>query len=442
MKHLKHYMTGVSVLLLGMLVSCGGGGGGASSGGSTGGGAGAPAVAAHIEETDPAVTFSGNWTAADSGWGWSGGSAMQTSVAGSSVAVTFTGNSIMWFGARGPEMAVALVSVDGAPGTQVDLYENTNDEIHSPAYTINGLSDGRHTLTIQNTGRPGGGTGVVVVDAFDVQGPIVTHLQDTNLDQITYGGSGWTELNSDNSGLAWSGGGAHNPPEPTRGAHVTSTAGDTATLTVRGTSISWVGYTGPDAGIATVQVDGGAPTEVDMFSPTIKVQQVVFTASGLADANHTLKITATGRKNAQSTAAQVIVDAFDVRKPGRRYQEWDPAVTYTDTNTWVDLARTSRDWNEGRVAVTNIAGARATFSFTGTSVSWITCAKGSIGSANIYLDGVFLKTLDLSKPFPTEDYQYEALRLDGLTNGPHTLAIEPGTPGGGYIVIDAFDVNP
>jgi len=328
----------------------------------------------------------------------------------------------------------------------VDLYENTNDEIHSPAYTINGLSDGRHTLTIQNTGRPGGGTGVVVVDAFDVQGLLVSHLQDTNLDQVTYSGSGWTELNSDNSGLAWSGGGAHNPPEPTRGAHVTATAGDSATLTFRGTSVSWVGYVGPDAGIATVQVDGGAPTEVDTFAAAFKVQQVVFTAAGLADANHTLKITATGRKNAQSTAAKIFVDAFDVRKPGRRYQEWEPAVTYE--GAWTDLARTSRTWNEGRVAVSNgrdsagnFVGGRANFHFTGTSVSWITCAKGSIGSANIYLDGVPMGTVNMNRSFPTEDYQIEGLRLDGLTNGPHTLTIE-ATGDGGYIVIDAFDVNP
>jgi hypothetical protein len=435
---MKRYMTCVSVLLAGMLVSCGGGGDGPSSGGAATRGA---VAGAHIEETDPAVTFTGTWTQANPGFGWSGGSAMQSTAAGASVSLTFTGNSVTWFGARGPEMGTALVSVDGGPGTQVSLYENTNDEIHSPAYSISGLSDGTHTLTIQNTGDLVGSTpGVVVVDAFDIQGLLVSHLQDTNLDQVTYSGSGWTELNSDNSSLPWSGGGAHNPPEPTRGAHVTATAGDSATLTFRGTSVSWVGYTGPDAGIATVQVDGGASTEIDTFSPTMKVQQVVFTATGLADANHTLTITATGRKNDQSTAAQVFVDAFDVRKPGRRFQEWDPAVTYT--GTWTDLARTSRTWNEGRVAVTNFAGARATFSFTGTSVSWITCAKGSIGSANVYLDGVFLKNVDLNKSFPTEDYQFEGLRIDGLTNGPHTLAIEPGTPGGGYIVIDAFDVNP
>ena len=440
---MKHYMTGVILLLAGMLVSCGGGGGDAApsgAGNGSPGSPGSPAAAAHVEETDPAVTLSGTWTQANTGFGWSGGSAVQSTVAGSSASLTFNGNSVTWFGARGPEMGIALLSVDGGPGTEVDLYENTNDEIHSPAFTVNGLSNGPHTLTIQNTGRAEGSTpGVVVIDAFDVQGPIVSHLQDTNLDNITYSG-GWTEVNSDNSGLAWSGGGAHNPPEPTRGAHVTATAGETATLTFRGTSVSWIGYRGPDAGIATVQVDAGAPVQVDTFAAALKVQDVVFRADGLTDANHTLKITVTGQKNAQSTAARIFVDAFDVRKPGRRYQEWDPAVTYT--GTWTDLARTSRTWNEGRVAVTNFAGARASFQFTGTSVSWITCAKGSIGSANIYLDGVFLKTIDLSKPFPTEDYQYEALRLDGLTNGPHTLAIEPGTPGGGYIVIDAFDVNP
>lgn len=470
---MKRYMTGVIVLLLvGMLVSCGGSGGDGPSGGSAGSGGGAgnnggggagnnggggsgnnggggsgnngggsgsslPSAGMRVEESDPAVTLSGTWTPANPEFGWSGGSAVQSSAAGSSVSLTFNGNSVTWFGARGREMAIALVSVDGGPGTEVDLYENTDDEVHSPTFTVNGLSDGTHTLTIQNTGRPGAGatSTVMVVDAFDVQGPVVSHLQDTNLDDITYS-AGWTDASP---AFEWSGGGAHNPPEPTRTAHVTAAAGETATLAFRGTSVSWVGYTGPDAGIATVQVDGGAPTEVDTFSPTLKVQQVVFTAAGLANANHTLKITATGRKNDHSTAAQIFVDAFDVRKPGRRYQEWDPAITYT--GTWVDCCRTSRTWSEGRAAVTNIAGARANFRFTGTSVSWISSAKDSIGSGNVYLDGVFVRNVNLSRNFPNEDYQFEAFRVDGLTNGPHTLTIE-ATGNGGYIVIDAFDVNP
>lgn len=86
-------------------------------------------------------------------------------------------------------------------------------------------------------------------------------------------------------------------------------------------SAGWVGYRGPDAGIATGQVDGGAASEVDLYSPTAKYQPVVFTASGLGDTNHTLTIQATGRRNPASSAARVVVDAFDVTTPGRRYEE-------------------------------------------------------------------------------------------------------------------------
>jgi len=38
-------------------------------------------------------------------------------------------------------------------------------------------------------------------------------------------------------------------------------------------AISWIGYRGPDGGIALVQVDGGAPSEVDTYSPTAKFQR-------------------------------------------------------------------------------------------------------------------------------------------------------------------------
>ena len=48
----------------------------------------------------------------------------------------------------------------------------------------------------------------------------------------------------------------------------------------------------------------------------------------------------------------------------------------------------------------------------------------------------------LWRPFPTEAYQWEAFRVDGLANGPHTLTIEVIDDGGSYVVVDAFDVRP
>src|SRR6266850_4062650 len=175
----------IAVLLAGLLVSCGGGGSsstGASASGS-GGGGGLAGVAGRVEESDPAVTLRGTWTASDSAYGWSGGSAVQSGVAGATASITFSGTSIRWLGSRGRAMGIALVSVDGGPAKEVDLFARPIDEAHSDIVTISGLSDGPHTLTITVTGRQNteaqGNT--VVVDGFDVQpSTTVSHWQDTD----------------------------------------------------------------------------------------------------------------------------------------------------------------------------------------------------------------------------------------------------------------------
>ena len=471
---MKRYTTVVMVLLAAMLISCGGGGGGdggsgsgstgspgagPATGGGTGSGAGTAVTRAtpgmHVEETDAAVTLTGAWTPSDPQLGWSGGSAVQSTVAGARAAVSFTGTSVTWFGSRGQSMGIAKLSVDGGPAVTIDLYASPGQEVHSPAFTVNGLSDGPHTLTIEVTGdaNHNARSNVVVVDAFDIQGLIVSHIQQTN-PEVTFS-AGWTDVDGPYSACCIS-----NAPELPQAAKASSTTGAKATLPFRGTGVSWIGYRGPDAGIARVQIDGGAAVQVDTYGPTAKYQEVLFTASGLADTNHTLTIEATGGRNAQATNSMIVVDAFDIRTPGRRYQEWEPSIAYS--GDWTPSAPGSTDcpsdpsptavpvctaprrninrvWSEG-AAATNNSGGRAVFSFTGTSVSWISSAKSSLGYANVYLDGVFQKQVALYRPYPIEAYQWEAFRADGLSNGPHTLTIEHAT--GNYIVVDAFDVHP
>jgi len=455
---MKRYV--VVFLLAGLLASCGGGDGGtsgatgSSGAGSAGGGGGnsgnagggnggnavsLPAAGARVEESDPAVTLSGAWTASNSSLGWSGDSAMQSTVAGARASFTFVGTSVRWIGSRGRGMGIASVSVDGGPATEVDLFARPNDEVHTEVITISDLSAGQHTLTVEVTGRANSEaqSNVVVVDAFDVQpDTTVSHWQDT--DPNARFSAGWVKSDL---GYPWSGNGVANAPQLPVTAQETQTAGESVTLPFRGTAINWIGYRGPDGGIATVQVDGGVPTEVDTYSPSPKFQPVVFTATGLADANHTLTIQATGRKNAASTAARIVVDAFDVITPGRRYEERDAAITYV--GTW-HSHNDARVWSEGATATSNETGATATFRFTGTSVSWIGCEKSSAGgTANVYIDGVFRQAVNLHQSYPIEGYQMSVFRADGLTNGPHTLTIEVTSPtGGSYVVVDAFDVHP
>jgi hypothetical protein len=438
-----------SLLMAGMLISCGGGGGG-EGGGSEGsrdtGGTGSsgssaddtlPSVGGRFEESDPAVSFSAGWTPSDPNLGWSAGAARQSSVAGAQAVFTFTGTSVRWIGNRNVRSGIALVKVDAGRAVEVDLFARS-EEVHTPVITFNGLSSGRHTLTIEVTGRknpdPQAEASTVVVDAFDVQVQAVSHLQETDPDVVF--SAGWRQADDT---LAWSGGGVATLPDPpVGGARVTDTPGATVTLTFRGTAVSWSGARMPAGGIASVSVDGGVAIDVDTYSPTNKIQGVVFAATGLADSSHTLTIEATGRKNAASTGIQIVVDAFDVTTPGKRFEEEDAAISYS--GVWVHGNR-NRTWSEGAVATSAAAGARVTFAFTGTSVSWIGLRKLTTGLANVYLDGVFVKQVNTYLPPPIEAYQTTVFRADGLANGPHTLTIEAASTGG-FLVVDAFDVRP
>ena len=461
---MKRYITHVILLLLaGMLVSCGGGGDSNSGGGSagtpgtgnpgsnTGGNSGnnsggsstvtVPSAGARVEESDAAVSLSAEWTPSDPRVGWSGGAAMQSMVAGATASFTFTGTSVRWIGSRSRDGGIALVRVDGGPAKEVDLFSRQR-EFRTPIITIYDLSPGPHTLTIEVTGRqnPDASLNLVVVDAFEVDPPIVSHLQETD-PAVTLSGD-WVHLPTE----IYSGGGVRTDPDPAiGGARVAETAGAKATLKFRGTSVNWISYRGPDTGIARVQVDGGPVTEVDTYAPKFKVQEVVFTKTGLADANHTLTIEVTGRKNDASTAAKIFVDAFDVTTPGRRYQERHRSMSGVSPMTYSGVwnhGHNGRVWSEGTASTTEFAGSTVTFSFTGKSVSWIGCVKASCGGrARIYLDGAFVREVNNHRSVPIEGYQYTIFRADGLTNGPHTLTIEALTTGS-YIVVDAFDVRP
>jgi hypothetical protein len=326
----------------------------------------------------------------------------------------------------------------------VNLRAQPNNVIRTPIVMISDLSDGPHTLTIEVL------TGLVVVDAFDVQPQsTVSHWQDT--DPNLRFSAGWTKASIGPcidcpDATPWSGSGVRNPPELPVTAQETYTTDETATLPFRGTAISWIGYRGPDGGIALVQVDGGAPVEVDTYSPSAKYQAELFTATGLADANHTLTITASGRRNPASSAPRIVVDAFDVVTPGRRYEEYDRSIATSEaapgaTPHW--NRNPNRVWTEGTSATSNQTGATLTFSFNGTSVTWIGCRKASAGGrANVYIDGVLVREVSLRESYPIEGYQMPVFRADGLAPGPHTLTIQvTSSNDGNYVVVDAFDVR-
>lgn len=121
---------------------------------------------------------------------------------------------------------------------------------------------------------------------------------------VTYTGTGWAEDIQGGSSRAWSGGTAQG----------SATAGDRATFTFTGTSVSWIGARGPQTGIARVILDGAQVAEIDTYAGVFEQVggPILFIATGLAAGSHTLTIEVTGQKNAASSNTFILVDAFDI----------------------------------------------------------------------------------------------------------------------------------
>ena len=98
--------------------------------------------------------------------------------------------------------------------------------------------------------------------------------------------------------------------------HFATNAGANATLnslswTVVGNG-AWVSTLGPDRGTATISVDGGPATVIDLYAPIQQPAQVVWTLGNLAPGTHTVTVTVRGTANPASTGTRVDVDAFVV----------------------------------------------------------------------------------------------------------------------------------
>ena len=171
-----------------------------------------PTVVGRVEETDAAVTLSAGWVPATPDWyGWSGGTAVQASLPPAKATYTFTGTSVTWIGQRSNVSGIARVKVDADPtGALVDLYAH-NFETNNPVYSVYGLSPGSHTLTIEPTGSQNAQSqgNAVVVDAFVVPAPVVSHLQETD-PAVAFTGV-WAQADDR---FGWSA--ADSPPSPIR----------------------------------------------------------------------------------------------------------------------------------------------------------------------------------------------------------------------------------
>jgi hypothetical protein len=127
-----------------------------------------PTSAARVEQDHPAVAYSDSWSP-NARPGHSGGSAKLAMEAGSRADFAFSGTGVSWIGYRDAWSGIANVFVDGVLKTTLDTY-SAADTAQAALYTVGGLANGAHILTIQVTGTHSGASAGswIWVDAFSV----------------------------------------------------------------------------------------------------------------------------------------------------------------------------------------------------------------------------------------------------------------------------------
>ncbi len=344
------------------------------------------------------------------------------------------------------EVAASAADNVGVAGVQFKLDgANLGAEDTSVPYSIawdtTATTEGAHSLTAVARDAAGNVTTssavtVTVANAVPPPPPSVTRIEETN-SAVVFSGD-W--VHGDTT-YAWSGTTASYARGPVA----------RASLSFTGTRVSWIGWREPRAGIARVILDGTPVAEVDLYAATPQAPAAVFTSAELASGSHTLVIEVTGTANPSASGTIVVVDAFDVTSSTTsppppsgtvtRVEETDPAVAYSPG--WIhDTAY--GPWSGGSARYSVDAGAHATFSFTGTGVSWIGYRGRYGGIVQVYLDGALAAELDTYSA--TEEIAVPVYTRNGLASGSHSLRVEltgrrNPAAANSEIAVDAFDVT-
>jgi cell wall-associated NlpC family hydrolase len=387
-----------------------------------------------FEERDSRTFREGRWTTAATSAA-SGGSLLYTGTIGSTFNVQFSGSSVTWIGPRYSNYGRAAVYVDGILRATVSQYAPAASH-RQVIWSIDGLSDGRHTLTIKVLGEKdvaSKGT-IVAVDAFAAVELLVPRFEERDA-RIKASGT-WTVGSTSSA----SGGGY------TYARH----ADAYAVVPFWGTAFRWLGVRGPGYGMAEVHLDGRLVGVVDLYAPTVSFGETVWSVAGLRDGYHAVVIRVMGRKAPQSSGTVVIVDGFEFEGVSASPSRWPSTNLRVDdrddrlarTGAWT--AANSSATSGGTYLYSSRAGAAITLTFIGTSVAWVGPVGPSYGQVRIVLDGVRVATV--SQYARTYGHQQEVWRADGLAGTLHTLTIQvlgarDAASTHNVVVVDGFNVR-
>ena len=334
---------------------------------------------------------------------------------GGKVQFALNGTAFSIVSYKSPSQGKIYVSIDdGDEILAADLYADKADTyFKETVYKSGKLSEGKHVITLRTEGK-------AVIDAFGIEG-YIDICQTPIKDEVTIEVE--DILDADYIGdyektYAWKLSG-HNA--------VSFKTGGSVSFDFEGDHLSVISYRSSTQGKMYVSVDGGAETEIDLYtSSTDPEYNVTVFKTELTYATHTVTIRAEGR---------VSVDAIKIRR--------NSAETVTVEAENGDIALTG-SWSTQyawKLSAHNAAytstGGGASFSYTGYDFKILSYKARTQGKMYVSIDGAEPIEINLYDDSTDTKYKEAVLSAAGMDYGVHTVEITTS----GKVILDAVKID-
>ncbi len=213
-----------------------------------------------------------------------------------------------------------------------------------------------------------------------------------------------------------------------------------------GNRVTIYGRPSPDAGKADVSIDGSLDATVNLFASTNLTYEVpIYTKTWATSGPHTVKISVDGTKDSRSSNTYLVLDGLQVSTATATTEDSSNAITYSGAG-WQDNSGSYPQASNADISWTNHTGDSASFTFTGSQISWVAEPGANKGEADVSIDGSYVTRVDLYGLSGSDWFRSVVFRKSWPTSGSHTITITvvgkhdiPSTDN--YVKLDAFTVS-
>lgn len=251
-----------------------------------------------IDDADAEVTYSGTWTAESGDTGYYKSSDMYSSTANAYAEYTFTGTSVRLITKTGSQCGKFDIYLDGSYVLTYDGYK-ASGSYDVVAYENTTLTNASHTIkmVVTHTKNASSGGYTCRLDLFEY-GNTSVKLDDRD-GAVTYSGT-WTNKSE---------------TDAYQGTLKYSTQANAyAQLTFAGTAVRLVSKNGATAGIFDIYLDNVKVATYDSYAPSSVFDTVAYENLSVSPGYHTIKMVATGTKNASSGGYYCHLDYIEYKK--------------------------------------------------------------------------------------------------------------------------------